>query len=101
MKARRFLDKGCQGFLAYIINSEVEQVDVQSIPIARKYSDVFLRKLLGLPLERKVEFTIELTLGTRLVLITPYRMAPLELKELKVQLQDLLDKGFIRSSTSP
>ena len=84
MKARRFLDKGCQGFLAYIINGEVEPVDVQNIPIAREYLDVFLRKLLGLSSERKVEFTIELAPGTHLVSIAPYRMAPLELKELKV-----------------
>ena len=80
MKAKRFLDKGCQGFLAYIINDEVEPVDVQSIPIAREYLDIFLRELLGLSPKRKVEFTIELTLDTHPVSITPYRMASLELK---------------------
>ena len=74
---------------------------MQSIPVAREYPDVFLRKLLGLPPEREVEFVIELAPGTHPVSVAPYRMAPLELKELKVQLQDLLDKGFIRPSTSP
>ena len=59
---------------------------MQSIPIAREYPDVFSRKLLGLSPEREVEFTIELAPGTHLVSITSYRMAPLELKELKVQL---------------
>ena len=61
IRARRSLDKGCQGFLAYVINGEAEPIDVQSILIAREYLDVFSRKLPGLPLEREVEFTIELT----------------------------------------
>ena len=47
---------------------------------------MFLRELSGLSLEREVEFTIELAPGTHPVLIAPYRMAPVELKELKVQL---------------
>src|SRR5262249_38028824 len=50
---------------------------------------------------REIEFNIELLPGTNPISITPYRMAPIELKELKVQLQDLLDKGFIRPSSSP
>ena len=74
---------------------------MQSIPVAREYPNVFPRELPGLSSERKVEFVIELAPGTHPVSVAPYRMAPLELKELKVQLQDLLDKGFIRSSTSP
>ena len=49
IRARRSLDKGCQGFLAYVINSEAESIDVQSIPVAREYPDVFLRELPGLP----------------------------------------------------
>ena len=101
IRARRSLDKGCQRFLAYVINGEVEPIDVQRIPIAKEYLDVFLRELPGLPSERKVKFIIELAPGTHPVSIAPYRMALLELKELKVQLQDLLDKGFIRPSTSP
>ena len=72
---------------------------MQSTPIAREYPDIFSRELSSLSLERKVEFTIELAPGTHS--IASYRMALLELKELKVQLQDLLDKGFIRPSTSP
>ena len=49
IRVRKCLDKGCQVFLAYIINGEVEPIDVQSIPVAREYPNVFLRKLLGLP----------------------------------------------------
>ena len=84
-----------------MINGEAEPIDVQSIPVAREYPDVFLRELLGLSPKREVEFTIELAPGTHLVSIAPYRMVLLELKKLKVQLQDLLDKGFIRPSTLP
>ena len=48
-----------------------------------------------------VGFGIELDLGTSPISMTPHRIAPVELKELRVQLQELLDKGFIRPSTSP
>ena len=55
----------------------------------------------GLPLEREVEFTIDLIPGTEPISIPPYRMAPAELRELKAQLEELLSKGFIRPSISP
>ncbi|KAK8975222.1 hypothetical protein V6N11_034821 [Hibiscus sabdariffa] len=55
----------------------------------------------GLPPTREVEFKIEIQPGVRPVSITPYRMAPMELKELHKQLQELQDKGFIRPSSSP
>ena len=63
--------------------------------------DVFPDKLPGLPPQRVVDFGIELHLGTTTISMTPHRMAPVELQELRVQLQELLDKGFIRPSTSP
>ena len=66
-----------------------------------KYKDVFLDELPKLPPYRDVEFTIELHLGTLPISRTPHRMTLVELQELKVQLQELLDKGFIKSSTSP
>ena len=62
--------------------------------------DVFLDELPGLPLHRDVDFGIELHPGTSPISMTPHRMAPVELQELKVQLQELLDKWFIRPSTS-
>ncbi|WVZ80449.1 hypothetical protein U9M48_027922 [Paspalum notatum var. saurae] len=64
-------------------------------------SDVFPEELPGLSPDRNVEFAIELVPGTVLVSKRPYRMAPDELKELKTQLQEQLDKGFIRPSSSP
>ena len=66
-----------------------------------EYKDVFLDELPGLPSQRVIDFGIELHPGTSPISMTPHRMAPVELQELRVQLQDLLDKGFIRPSTSP
>ena len=66
-----------------------------------EYADVFLDELPGLPPHRDVDFGIELHPGTLPISMTPHRMAPVELQELRVKLQELLDKGFIRPSTSP
>ena len=63
--------------------------------------DVFPDELPGLPPQTVVDFGIELHPGTSPISMTPHRMAPVELQELRVQLQELLDKGFIRPSTSP
>ena len=65
------------------------------------FSDVFSKELQGLPPHREIEFSIDVVPGATLASITPYKMAPLELKELKLQLQELLEKGFIRPSVSP
>ena len=56
---------------------------------------------MGLPPQRDVDFCIELHPGTSPISMTPHSMAPVELQELKVQIQKFLDKSFIRSSTSP
>ena len=73
-----------------------------SLPrVVCEYEDVFLDELSGLPPHRDVDFIIELHSGTSPISITPHRMTLVELQKLKVQLQELLDKGFIRPSTSP
>ena len=66
-----------------------------------EYEDVFSEELLGSPSHRDVDFVIKLHPGTSPISMTLHRMAPAELQELNVQLQELLDKGFIRLSTSP
>ena len=101
IKAKKLLRKGCQGYLAYVINKEAKPVELQQIPVVREFEDVFSKELPGLPPEREIEFSVELLPSISPILIAPYRMAPTELKELKAQLQDLLDKGFIRPSISP
>ena len=74
---------------------------VSDIPTVNDFPDVFPEELPGLSPHREIEFAIDIVPGATPASITPHRMAPLELKELKLQLQELLEKGFIRSSVSP
>jgi hypothetical protein len=78
----------------------ITDIKVKGIPIVYEYPDVFPDDLPGMPSDRDIEFIIELQPGTAPISKRPYRMPPNELAELKVQLQDLLDKGFIRPSAS-
>jgi hypothetical protein len=75
--------------------------ELQDILVVCEFLDVFPEDLPGLPLERDVEFVFELKPGTSPISRRSYRMPPNELAELKTQLQDLLEKGFIRPSSSP
>ncbi|XP_052490787.1 uncharacterized protein LOC128043033 [Gossypium raimondii] len=94
----KLVRKGCEAYLAYVSVSAFGDSTVKDIRTVRDFSDVFPEELLGLPPNRKVEFGIELLPGTVLMSIVPYRMAPKELTELKAQIQELLDRGFIRPS---
>ncbi|WVZ79724.1 hypothetical protein U9M48_027272 [Paspalum notatum var. saurae] len=85
--------------VATVNAAEVDEI--RKIPVVCDFSDVFPEELPGLPPDRDVEFRIDLVPGTAPVSKRPYRMAPDELKELKIQLQEQLDKGFIRPSSSP
>ncbi|XP_027181976.1 uncharacterized protein LOC113780368 [Coffea eugenioides] len=92
IRARKMLSKGAQDFLAFLINAPSNQVKLEDVPVVRKFPDVFPEELRTLPPEREVEFKIDLMPRTAPISKTPYRMAPAELKELKIQLQDLLEK---------
>ncbi|WVZ93900.1 hypothetical protein U9M48_039851 [Paspalum notatum var. saurae] len=83
-----------------IVNA-TEIKEIKKIPVVCDFPYVFPEELLGLPPDRDVEFKIDLVPRTAPVSRRPYRMAPDELKELKTQLQEQLDKGFIRPSSSP
>jgi hypothetical protein len=74
---------------------------IKDIPIVCEFPDVFPDDLPGLPSDRDVEFVIKLKSGTTPISRRAYRMPPKELAELKTQLQELLDKGFIQPSSSP
>ncbi|KAL0420440.1 UNVERIFIED_CONTAM: Transposon Ty3-I Gag-Pol polyprotein [Sesamum latifolium] len=100
-KARKILRKEGQGFLAYLINKPKEQSKPEEVPVVSEFLDVFPEELTSLPPDREVEFVIELLPNTSPISQTPYRMAPAELKELKSQLKELLERGFIRPSFSP
>ncbi|KAL5539055.1 hypothetical protein UlMin_044547 [Ulmus minor] len=102
MRAKKLLASGCMGYLATIVDKSVEaKGNVEDVPIVRDFVDVFPEELPGLPPDREIQFEIELLPGTAPISKAPYRMAPAELKELQAQLQDLLDKRFIRPSHSP
>ena len=89
------------GWLASFTLEDEERPDLDLPRVVCEYVDVFSNELLGLPPHRDVDFGIELHPGTSPISMTPHRMAPDELQELRVQLQELLDKGFNRPSTSP
>ena len=101
MQARRFIRKGYEAFLALILDSKRGQVDVEKVPVVKEFPYVFPKELPSIPLEREVDLSIDIVPGTAPLSRAPYRMAPAELKELKVQLQELLDKGFVRPNVSP
>jgi hypothetical protein len=75
--------------------------NLEDILVACEFPDVFLEDLSGMPLDRDVEFIIELHPSTAPISRRPYKMTPKELAKLKIQLTELLDKGYIRPSPSP
>ncbi|KAG8493129.1 hypothetical protein CXB51_010631 [Gossypium anomalum] len=101
MSAQRHVRKGCEAYLAYVLNTKVSKLKIEYVPIVCEYPDVFLEEFPRLPPIREVKFTIDLVLGTSSISIAPYRMALTELKELISQLQELIGKGFARLSFSP
>jgi hypothetical protein len=74
-------------------------IQLEDIPVVCEYPDVFPDDLPGMLPDRGVEFVIELQPGTAPISKRPYRMPPKELAELKIQLQELLDKGYIYQSS--
>ncbi|KAD4889428.1 hypothetical protein E3N88_21501 [Mikania micrantha] len=101
IKARKYLKKKYFAFLAHVVEKKPEKKAIGDVPVIRDFPDVFPEDLPGLPLIRQVEFRIDLVPGANPVAKSPYRLAPSEMQELSSQLQELLDKGFIRPSFSP
>ena len=101
MQANKMLRKACQGYLVYAIEFSNREMQLAKVPVVNEFCDVFAEDLPGLPPDREIEFEIELAPGTGPISIAPYRMAPAELKELKMQMEELLSKGFVKTSTSP
>ena len=99
--ARKMLRKGCHGYLALVRDTTAEKTSISDVPVAYEFPDVFPDELPGLPPHREIEFCIDVVSDTTPISMPLYRMAPVELKELKEQLQELLDKDFIRPSISP
>nr|GFA51031.1 putative reverse transcriptase domain-containing protein [Tanacetum cinerariifolium] len=92
-------------YLAQVTSKKAEDKSgekrLEDVSIVREFQEVFLEDLPGLPPVRQVEFQIDLVPGAAPVARAPYRLAPAEMQELSTQLQELSDKGFIRTSSSP
>jgi hypothetical protein len=80
---------------------EGDKPSLDDHPILREYRDVFTEEVSGLPPRRDIDFSIELAPGAVSVSRTPYRMSTPELVELKLQLKEMMDKGYIQPSMSP
>ena len=84
--ARKLVRKGCEAYLAYVIDTVKARLSVSDIPTVSDFLDVFPDELPELPPQREIEVAIDVVPGATPASITPYRMAPVELKELKLQL---------------
>ena len=80
---------------------QLDDKSLEDIKVVCDYSNVFPDELLGMPPDRDVEFVIDVLSGTAPISKRPYRMSSDQLLELKKQIKDLLEKGFIRPSSSP
>ncbi|KAJ9567414.1 hypothetical protein OSB04_003380 [Centaurea solstitialis] len=87
-------------FMAHVVDREVKEKQIQDFPVVREFPEVFPEELPGLPPQRQVGFHIDLVPGAGPTAKSPYRLTPSEMQELSNQLQEMLDKGFIRPSSS-
>jgi hypothetical protein len=99
---KKYCRKGCPLYAILVLESiEDDKPDLEDHPILREYIDVLPEELSGLPLRRDIDFSIELSLGAMPVSRTPYRMSTIDLVELKLQLNKIMEKGYIHPSVSP
>ncbi|XP_074298239.1 uncharacterized protein LOC141629073 [Silene latifolia] len=101
MTLKSCLRKGCPMILCHVRDTRVEESSAAGIPVVGELCDVFPEDTPGLPPNRDIDFSVELKSGMRPISKAPYRTGPTELEELKKQLNELLDKGYIRPSVSP
>ncbi|KAL0536964.1 hypothetical protein IC582_025927 [Cucumis melo] len=101
LKAKNLLRKGCTTFLAHVVVVQREKLKPEDVSVVKEFFDVFPDDLSSFPPDRDIEFTIEFLPGTTPIFQALYRMATSELKELKVLLQELVNKRYIRPSVSP
>ncbi|GKC01149.1 putative reverse transcriptase domain-containing protein [Tanacetum coccineum] len=101
IKARKCVERGFHLFLAHVTENKSKEKQMEDVPVIHDFPEVFPKELPGLPPPRQVEFRIDLVPGAAPVTRAPYRLASSKIRELSVQLQELLEKGFIRPSLSP
>jgi hypothetical protein len=99
---RKYCRNGCLLYVIHVLESiENDKPSLEDHPILGEYRDVFLEEVLGLPPRRDIDFSIELTSGVVPMSRTPYRMSTPELVELKLQLKEMMEKGYIQPNVSP
>jgi hypothetical protein len=102
LQIRKYCRNGCLVYAIQVLESvEDDKPSLEHHPTLREYRDVFLEEVVGLPPRRDIDFSIELALGEVPVSRTPYRMSTPEVVELKLQLKEIMDKGYIRPNVSP
>src|SRR4030042_245803 len=100
-RLKQLRDEEVQMFSLMAFLSVENQEKFDKLPVVCDFPEVFPDEIPDVPPEREVEFSIDLVPGTKPVSMAPYRMSASELAELKKQLEDLLDKKFVRPSVSP
>jgi hypothetical protein len=101
LQMRKYCRKGCPLYAIQVLESvEDDKPSLEDHPTLREYRDVFSEEVPGLPPRRDIDFSIELAPGAMPVSRTPYRMSTPELVELKLQLKEMMDKGYIQPSIS-
>ena len=101
LQLKKCYRKGCQIFAAHMEETPKDKVpNLEYHAVMEEFEDVF-KEVPGLPPKRDIDFSINLVLGAAPVSKTPYRMSTLELKELKIHLEELLKKKYICPSVSP
>nr|GEZ15750.1 putative reverse transcriptase domain-containing protein [Tanacetum cinerariifolium] len=100
IKAHKYVERGCHFFLTHGTESKSKEKRMKDVPVIHDFLEVFPEEFPGLPSSRQVEFQIDLVAGAAPIARAPYRLALSEMKELSVQLQELLEKGFIHPSSS-
>ncbi|GKE31523.1 putative reverse transcriptase domain-containing protein, partial [Tanacetum coccineum] len=98
---RKYIERGCHLFLAHVTEKKPKEKRLEEVPVIHDFPEVFPDELLGLPQPRQVEFRNDLVPKVVPVARSPYRLASSKMRELLEQLRELLEKGIIRSSSSP
>ena len=102
MQLKTFYGKGCKVYVAHVLEAiEYDTPILEDFHVLREFRNVLPDEIPGLPPKSDIDFTIELVLGKAPVSKTPYRVSTTEMIELKVQLQELLEKRHVKKSVFP
>ena len=93
LRAKHLLWKGCQGYLAHVVDTRKEVLKLDDIPVVREFPDVFLEDLPRIPIDREIEFSIDLLTGTSPILKAHIRWHPLNLRNSRNSYKNSLTKS--------